>query len=95
MRGGATEKFSLPKVDAASFAAEAMSDGRVAAPMPGQIIALFVKVGDAVRRDQPILVLEAMKMEHTIVAPLDGTLERLALAVGDRVVEGTELFEIR
>ncbi len=95
MRGGATEKFSLPKIDAASFASEAMSDGRVAAPMPGQIIALFVKAGDAVRRDQPILVLEAMKMEHTIVAPLDGTLERLALAVGDRVVEGTELFEIR
>ena len=70
------------------------SDGRGAAPMPGQIIALFVKVGDAVRRDQPILVLEAMKMEHTIVAPIDGTLERLALAVGDRVVEGTELFSV-
>jgi 3-methylcrotonyl-CoA carboxylase alpha subunit len=63
--------------------------------MPGQIIALFVKVGDTVRRDQPILVLEAMKMEHTIAAPIDGTLERLALAVGDRVVEGTELFQIR
>ena len=95
MRGGATEKFSLPKVDAASFAADAMSDGRGTAPMPGQIIALFVKAGDTVRRDQPILVLEAMKMEHTIAAPIDGTLERLALAVGDRVVEGTELFQIR
>jgi len=47
-----------------------------------------------VRRDQPILVLEAMKMEHTIVAPIDGTLERLALSVGDRVVEGSELFQI-
>jgi 3-methylcrotonyl-CoA carboxylase alpha subunit len=61
----------------------------------GLIIALFVKAGDTVRRDQPILVLEAMKMEHTIAAPIDGTLERLALAVGDRVVEGTELFQIR
>ncbi len=69
MRGGATEKFGVPKLDAASFAADAMSDGRGTAPMPGQIIALFVKVGDTVRRDQPILVLEAMKMEHTIVAP--------------------------
>jgi len=95
MRGGATEKFGLPKVDAASFAADALSDGRGTAPMPGQIIALFVKAGDTVRRDQPILVLEAMKMEHTIVAPVDGTLERLALAVGDRVIEGTELFQIR
>ncbi len=95
MRGGATEKFSLPRLDAASFAADALSDGRGTAPMPGQIIALFVKAGDTVRRDQPILVLEAMKMEHTIAAPIDGTLERLALTVGDRVVEGTELFQIR
>jgi 3-methylcrotonyl-CoA carboxylase alpha subunit len=95
MRGGATEKLGLPKVDAAGFAAEASGDGRGTAPMPGQIIALFVKAGDSVRRDQPILVLEAMKMEHTITAPIDGTLERLALAVGDRVAEGTELFQIR
>jgi 3-methylcrotonyl-CoA carboxylase alpha subunit len=94
IRGGSTERFGLAKLDAASFAADALSDGRGTAPMPGQIIALFVKVGDSVRRDQPILVLEAMKMEHTIVAPIDGTLERLALAVGDRVVEGTELFQI-
>ena len=94
IRGGSTERFGLAKLDAASFAADALSDGRSTAPMPGQIIALFVKVGDSVRRDQPILVLEAMKMEHTIVAPIDGTVERLALAVGDRVVEGTELFQI-
>jgi 3-methylcrotonyl-CoA carboxylase alpha subunit len=94
IRGGSTERFSIPKLDAANFAADALSDGRSTAPMPGQIIALFAKVGDSVRRDQPILVLEAMKMEHTIVAPIDGTLERLALAVGDRVVEGTELFQI-
>jgi 3-methylcrotonyl-CoA carboxylase alpha subunit len=94
IRGGSTERFGLAKLDAASFAADALSDGRSTAPMPGQIIALFVKVGDSVRRDQPILVLEAMKMEHTIVAPIDGTLERLALAVGDRVVEGAELFQI-
>ena len=94
MRAGATEKFSVPKLDAATFAADARSDGRVAAPMPGQIIAVFVKVGAAVRRDQPILVLEAMKMEHTMVAPIDGTLEHLGLAVGDRVVEGAELFRI-
>ena len=95
MHGGATLKFSLPQIDAASFAADALSDGRATAPMPGQIIAVFAKAGDRVRRDQPVLVLEAMKMEHTIVAPVDGTLERLPLAVGDRVVEGAELFQIR
>jgi 3-methylcrotonyl-CoA carboxylase alpha subunit len=94
IRDGATEKFSLPRVDAASFTADVRSDGRGTAPMPGQIIAVFVKVGEAVRRDQPILVLEAMKMEHTIVAPIDGTLTRLGAVVGDRVVEGVELFHI-
>ena len=94
IRDGATEKFSLPRVDAASFTADVLSDGRVTAPMPGQIIALFAKIGETLRRDQPILVLEAMKMEHTIVAPIDGTLKRLGAAVGDRVVEGVELFHI-
>ncbi len=74
----------MPKIDAANFAADALRDGRSTAPMPGQIIALFAKVGDSVRRDQPILVLEAMKMEHTILAPIDGRIERLAgpLAIG-------------
>ena len=94
IRDGATEKFSLPGVDATSFTADVLSDGRVSAPMPGQIIALFAKLGETLRRDQPILVLEAMKMEHTIVAPIDGTLKRLGAAVGDRVVEGVELFHI-
>jgi 3-methylcrotonyl-CoA carboxylase alpha subunit len=94
MRAGATEKFSVPKLDAATFAADARSDGRVTAPMPGQIIAVYAKAGAAVRRDQPILVLEAMKMEHTMVAPIDGVLEHLGLTVGDRVVEGAELFRI-
>ncbi|MCX7065921.1 MAG: 3-methylcrotonyl-CoA carboxylase, partial [Proteobacteria bacterium] len=94
IRDGATEKFSLPRVDAASFTADVLSDGRVTAPMPGQIIALFAKIGETLRRDQPILVLEAMKMEHTIVSPIDGTLKRLGAAVGDRVVEGVELFHI-
>jgi len=94
MRDGSTEKFGVPVFDAARFEADAKSDGRAIAPMPGQIIALFARPGDAVKRDQPILVLEAMKMEHTIVAPIDGKLERLSLSVGDRVTEGTELFHI-
>jgi 3-methylcrotonyl-CoA carboxylase alpha subunit len=93
MHDGATETFVLRELDAASFDAAA-SDGRVVAPMPGQIIALHVRSGATVRRDQPILVLEAMKMEHTIVAPLDGRLDGLTVAVGDRVVEGAELFRV-
>jgi 3-methylcrotonyl-CoA carboxylase alpha subunit len=94
MRDGATEKFGVPVVDAARFEADAKRDGRAIAPMPGQIIALFAKAGDSVKRDQPILILEAMKMEHTIVAPVDGRLERLSLSVGDRVTEGAELFQV-
>jgi 3-methylcrotonyl-CoA carboxylase alpha subunit len=62
--------------------------------MPGQIISVQASLGANVRQDQPILVLEAMKMEHTLVAPIDGTLADLTLAVGDRVVEGMELFRI-
>ncbi len=94
IRNGATERFVEAADDAATLSASALRDGRVVAPMPGQIIALLAKQGDSVRRDQPILILEAMKMEHTIAAPVDGTIERLALTVGDRVVEGTELFHV-
>ena len=62
---------------------------------PGKVIAISTTAGARVERGATLLVLEAMKMEHTIVATMDGTLERLVLAVGDRVVEGIELFQIR
>ncbi len=68
-------------------------DGRLTAPMPGKIIAVHVKAGAAVERGMPLLVMEAMKMEHTIAAPADGTVTAVHFKTGEQVDEGTELIE--
>lgn len=68
--------------------------GGLTAPMPGKIISIAVKAGDSVTKGQPLLVMEAMKMEHTISAPADGKVEELFYAVGDQVTEGAELVAI-
>jgi len=79
---------------------EAVSDaqdsdtGRITAPMPGKIISVSVKAGDAVQRGAVLMVMEAMKMEHTITAPRDGVLERVAFGEGDTVPEGAELASL-
>jgi 3-methylcrotonyl-CoA carboxylase alpha subunit len=73
-------------VDAAS--------GSLAAPMPGRIIKLMVEPGAIVAKGQPLLVLEAMKMEHTIVAPADGTVVDVRCAAGEQVLEGVELIRL-
>ena len=68
--------------------------GRLTAPMPGKLIAFFAAAGDVVKQGQPLAVMEAMKMEHTINAPRDGTVEELLYAVGDQVSEGGELLRM-
>ena len=75
------------------FKAVAAGEGAVRSPLPGKIIDLRVKVGDTVSRGQPLLVLEAMKMEHTLAAPADGTVKSVRYAVGEQVPEGAELVE--
>jgi 3-methylcrotonyl-CoA carboxylase alpha subunit len=65
--------------------------GRLTAPMPGKVIALNTQAGARVTQGTPLLVMEAMKMEHTIVAPTDGLVAELLYAVGDQVTEGAEL----
>jgi 3-methylcrotonyl-CoA carboxylase alpha subunit len=65
--------------------------GGLTAPMPGKVISLLVDAGATVKRGQPLLVMEAMKMEHTIAAPADGVVERLLYRVGDQVAEGAPL----
>ena len=70
---------------------DAQDAGGLLAPMPGKVIALLVEAGASVRRGQPLLVMEAMKMEHTIAAPADGVVERLPFRVGDQVAEGAAL----
>jgi 3-methylcrotonyl-CoA carboxylase alpha subunit len=68
--------------------------GRLTAPMPGKIIALLVAQGDTVEKGAPLLVMEAMKMEHTIVAPRAGKIDQLLYAVGDQVGEGEPLLTL-
>ena len=69
--------------------------GAITAPMPGKVIKVMVKEGDAVTTGQPILVLEAMKMEHTLTAPGDGDVETLSCGEGEQVSEGATLAVIK
>ncbi|RCS23258.1 acetyl/propionyl/methylcrotonyl-CoA carboxylase subunit alpha [Phyllobacterium salinisoli] len=69
---------------------EALPGERLTAPMPGSVKQVRVSVGDAVKKGQPLLVLEAMKMEHAIAAPHDGTVEEI-VAEGEQVREGMTL----
>jgi 3-methylcrotonyl-CoA carboxylase alpha subunit len=67
--------------------------GRLTAPMPGKVIALLAKAGGKVEQGAPLLVLEAMKMEHTIKAPRPGLVKAFRFEPGDQVSEGVELVE--
>ena len=67
--------------------------GRLSAPMPGKIVAVLVAAGDVVRRGAPLVVLEAMKMEHTIAAPADGTVTVVHFGPGDLVEESADLLD--
>ena len=73
---------------------DAGAGGHLRAPMPGAIREIFASPGDIVKRGAPVLVMEAMKMEHTLRAPADGKLVALKYAVGDFVEEGADLAEI-
>ena len=61
--------------------------------MPGKVISLIAQAGAAVEKGAPLLILEAMKMEHTINAPAAGTVKAFRFAVGDQVGDGDELVE--
>jgi 3-methylcrotonyl-CoA carboxylase alpha subunit len=67
-------------------------DGNLSAPMPGKIIAVLTAAGARVARGTPLIILEAMKMEHTIVAPCKGVVRDIHYKVGEQVAEGAELL---
>ncbi|MCP5297172.1 MAG: acetyl/propionyl/methylcrotonyl-CoA carboxylase subunit alpha [Zoogloeaceae bacterium] len=86
--------WQLVCVDPLYHAGEGIGEGGgLAAPMPGKVISLIARPGSEVDKGAPLLILEAMKMEHTIAAPAKGTLKAFRFDVGDSVDEGAELVD--
>lgn len=73
---------------------ETAAVGSLKSPMPGQVVAFKVAVGDSVKKGEPLAIIEAMKIEHTITAPTDGVVAELLFAAGDLVADGDELLRI-
>jgi 3-methylcrotonyl-CoA carboxylase alpha subunit len=67
--------------------------GRLVSPLPGAVIRVLIKDGEAVQKGQALMIIEAMKMEHTISAPQSGTVKRIYFAAGEQVAEGAQLLE--
>ena len=68
--------------------------GSLAAPMPGKVIKVMTEAGAKVAKGQALLILEAMKMEHTITAPTDGVVKEVHYRAGEQVLEGAELLSL-
>lgn len=69
-------------------------EGGLTAPMPGKVLEVLVQTGDVVVAGQALMILEAMKMEHRIVAATDGTISAVHFAAGDQVQQGSALLEL-
>ena len=82
---------AAPTAPAASGAEGAV---KVSAPVPGKILAIKANVGQALKKGDVVMVLEAMKMENEIVAPADGTVAGINVAVGDSVESGDTLASL-
>jgi len=91
---GQTYAFALPSSTMAAGGGAAAADGALISPMPGKVIAVEVRQGDKVAKGQKLLTLEAMKMEHSLVAPFDGVVAELSAVTGGQVSEGTLLARI-
>ena len=89
----AHSRHRLRLVDPFHFeATDNSNDGRLTAMMPGRVVKVMAAVGDKVKKGQALIIMEAMKMEHTIVSPREGVVERAAFAVGDMVPADAVLF---
>ncbi len=87
--------WTLRLIDPLAHAGEEEAHaGHLTAPMSGTVVAVMVKAGDNVKRGAPLLILEAMKMEHTIAAPAAGVVKAVNYRSGDRVKEGADLVDI-
>jgi 3-methylcrotonyl-CoA carboxylase alpha subunit len=91
--GGRTYAFAAGDAGACGRGAAA-GTGKIAAPMPGKVIAVLVVEGDHVEHGQPVVVIEAMKMETTLTADVDGEVAHVGAAPGETVDAGAMLVEI-
>ncbi len=92
---GLQAQATVVEFDPIAHAGQGAGDGgRLTAPMPGKLIAFLAQPGQSVKQGQPLAVMEAMKMEHTITAPRDGRVAELLYAAGDQVGEGEELLKL-
>ena len=89
------QSWQFEEVDRlATAAGEDPTAGKLTAPMPGRVTRLLVEAGAKVRRGEPLMAIEAMKMEHTITAPADGVIAAVRFAIGELVEEGEELIAL-
>jgi 3-methylcrotonyl-CoA carboxylase alpha subunit len=93
LRGGQQIRVAL--CDLAASEAQDAGGGTVRAPMHGKVLAVFVDEGAQVERGQRVAIIEAMKMEHTLNAPIDGTVTELVAVANSQVAEGAKLMVIK
>jgi len=91
-RDGAHRVLALQSVQTAPEPESAL--GSLAAPMPGKVLQVLVQPGAKVAKGAPLMILEAMKMEHTIAAPYEGRVAELHFKAGEQVAEGAELLRL-
>ena len=91
-RGTALPLQAVPTIESSRRGQGA--GGVVTAPMPGKVIAVLVKPGEPVEDGDPLLLMEAMKMEMPLLAPVDGNIASISVSPGDSVSPGQTLIEI-
>ena len=89
------QPFRLSLFAPGEAAAGGVSDGKLLAPMPGRVVALAVAAGQRVAKGAPVVTLEAMKMEHGLVAPFDAVVAETPVTVGQQVSEGALLARLQ
>ena len=86
------EIWTVDVSDPGTRASRRHREATMSAPMPGIVLKILAKAGDVVTKGQPLLILEAMKMEHVIAAPRDGTIAAINCKEGEMVQPGVELI---
>jgi acetyl/propionyl-CoA carboxylase alpha subunit len=88
------QRFEIESLDRPRKKGAGTQKGNLLAPMPGKILKLLVTEGQSITQGDSLLIMEAMKMEHTIKAPFDGIVKSLPFAVGDQIQAKVALIEL-